>query len=141
MSMLGLTKKQFLKRSKECLDVQGIQVLNINELIDLELSGKINKTDSYKRIRAVMKDLDSIFTKYHNLNPPSECVNAKQRILNSLLILQEAATAVYDSNPRESSNKNQKFDMKKIEDAQMFLNSFRQVFGPLTKEIDEYLKV
>ena len=140
MSMLGLTKKQFLKRSKECLDVQGIQVLNISELIDLELSGRINKTDSYKRIMAVMKDLDSIFTKYHNLDPPFECVKTKQSILNSLLILQEAATAVYDSNPRELSNENLKFDKTKIKDSQVFLNKFRQVFGPLTREIDEYLK-
>lgn len=138
--MLGLTKKQFLKRSKECLDVQGIQVLNISELIDLELSGKINKKDSYIRIMAIMKDLDSIFTKYHKLNPPSDCVKIKQRILNSLLILQEAATAIYDSNPRELT-KNQKFDTTKIKDSQMFLNNFRQVFRPLTNEIDEYFKV
>jgi hypothetical protein len=139
--MLGLTKKQFLKRSKECLDVQGIQVLNISELIDLELSGKINKSDSYKRIKAVMNDLDSIFTKYQKLHPPSDCVKTKQRILNSLLILQEAATAIYDSNPRELTNNNQEFDTAKIKDSQVFLNNFRQVFGPLTNEIDEYLKV
>jgi len=88
-----------------------------------------------------MKDLDSIFTKYHNLNPPSECVKTKQRILNSLLILQEAATAVYDSNPQELSNETQKFDTNKIKDSQVFLNNFRRVFGPLTTEIDEYLKV
>ena len=140
MSVLGLTKKQFLKRSKECLDAQGIHALNLHELIDLELSGKINKTDSYTRIRAIMKDLDSIFNKYQHLNPPSGCIKTKREILNSLLLLQETATAVYDSTQKEL-NKDQGFDKTKLADSKLFLNKFRQVFRPLTMEIDENLNV
>lgn len=138
MSMLGLTKKQFLKRSKECLDAQGIHVLNISELIDLELSEKISRTDSYKRIRAVMKDLDSVFMKYQRLDPPSSCAKTKREILNSLLILQDAATAVYDSTNTELS-KNQEFDKTKLKESQLLLKNFRQVFKPLTKKVDENL--
>jgi hypothetical protein len=139
MSILGLTKKQFLKRSKECLDAQGIHVLNISGLIDLELSNNINKTDSYKRIRAIMKDLDLIFAKYQKLNPPSNCINTKREIINSLLILQDAATALYES-AQIDLEENQEFDKTKLNESQLLLNNFRQVFQPLTVEIDNILR-
>lgn len=141
MSMLGLTKKQFLKRSKECLDAQGIHLLNINELLHLESDGRISKTESYKRIRAVMKDLDIVFQRYQKLVPPSNCVETKLEILNSIVLLQEAATAIYDSTHTVTTKEEQEFDKTKLKESQILLDNFRRVFQPLTKEIDGLFNV
>ena len=82
--MLGLTKKQFIKRSKEFLDAEGINSLIISELVGVESAEQTNPEESYQRIRAVMKDMNAIFTRYEQLNPPSTCISLKLQILNSL---------------------------------------------------------
>ena len=135
--MFGMTRKQFLKRSKECLDAQGIHLLNMSQLINLELSGQMNEKDSYTRIRAIMKDLDSIFERYQKLNPPSDCVNTKSRILNSLILLQETATAFYEY--VSGVIKNNYKDSSKLEEANFLLNKFRETFKPLNNSINTTL--
>lgn len=132
--MFGLTKRQFIKRSKECLDAEGIHSLTINELIEGELSGKIDTQESYQRIRAVMKDLDSIFQRYEKLNPPSSCISTKLKILNSFVLLQESASALYDHITEELNNKNLE-DKDKLNESKLLLNKFRTIFRPLTNEI------
>ncbi len=134
--MFGMTRKQFLKRSKECLDAQGIHLLNISQLINLELSGNMNEKNSYTRIRAIMKDLDSIFERYQKLNPPSDCVKTKSRILNSLILLQETATACYEY---VSGAINNYKDSSKLEEANFLLNKFRETFKPLNNSINTTL--
>lgn len=135
--MLGMTKKQFLKRSKECLDAQGIHVLNISELIDLELSGKINERDSYERIRAIMKDIDSIFTCYERLNPPSDCYDTKSKILTSIILLQETAAAFYEYILKIIKYKTK--DSSKLEKVYLLLNKFREAFKPLNNSFNTLL--
>jgi hypothetical protein len=135
--MLGMTKKQFLKRSKECLDAQGIHVLNISELIDLELSGKINEKDSYERIRAIMKDIDSIFTGYQRLNPPSDCYDTKTKILTSIILLQETAAAFYEYILKIIKYKTK--DSSKLEESYLLLNKFREAFKPLNNSFNTLL--
>ncbi|UTB32065.1 MAG: hypothetical protein NKF70_11250 [Methanobacterium sp. ERen5] len=137
MTMLGMTKKQFLKRSKECLDAQGIHVLNISELIDLELSGKINERDSYERIRAIMKDIDSIFTCYERLNPPSDCYDTKSKILTSIILLQETAAAFYEYILKIIKYKTK--DSSKLEKVYLLLNKFREAFKPLNNSFNTLL--
>jgi len=134
--MLGLTKKQFIKRSKEFLDAEGINSLIISELVGVESSGKTNPEESYQRIRAVMNDMDSIFTGYEQLNPPSACISLKLKILNSLIILQEAASALYDYFYMNINHKNLEEAKNKLAESKLNLNKFREVFRPLTKEID-----
>lgn len=135
--MFGMTRKQFLKRSKECLDAQGIHLLNISQLVNLELSGKINEKDSYTRIKAIMKDLDSIFDRYHRLNPPSECVSVKSKILNSIILLQETATLFYEY-VSEIINNNSR-DSSKLEESNFLLIKFRESFKPLNNSINAIL--
>lgn len=135
--MFGMTRKQFLKRSKECLDAQGIHLLNISQLVNLELSGKINEKDSYTRIKAIMKDLDSIFDRYHRLNPPSECVSVKSKILNSIILLQETATLFYEY-VSEIINNNSR-DISKLEESNFLLIKFRESFKPLNNSINAIL--
>jgi hypothetical protein len=135
--MLGMTRKQFLKRSKECLDAQGIHVLNISELINLEISDKINEKEAYTRIRAIMKDLDSIFARYQSFNPPSDCIKTKSKILNSIILLQETATAFYEY---VSAKINKKYkDSSKLEESNFLLNKFRESFKPLNNSINTIL--
>ncbi len=135
--MLGLTKKQFLKRSKECLDAEGIHSLIIRELIDIGFSGKTNPNESYRKVKDVMKDMDSIFSRYEKLSPPSNCIPTKLKILNSIILLQEAASAVYDHVYMVINNKNH--DNEKLDEARLLLNNFREVFNPLSTEIGNML--
>ncbi len=132
-----MTRKQFLKRSKECLDAQGIHVLNISELINLEISGKINEKEAYTRIRAIMEDLDSIFARYHSFNPPFECIKTKSKILNSIILLQETATAFYEY-VSAKINKEYKYSSK-LEESNFLLNKFRKSFKPLNNSISAIL--
>lgn len=137
VTMLGMTKRQFLKRSKECLDAQGIHVLNISELIDLERSGKINEKESYERIMAIMKDIDSIFAGYERLNPPLDCYDTKSKILTSIILLQETAAAFYEY--ILTIIKYQSKDSSKLEKAYLLLNKFREAFKPLNNSINALL--
>lgn len=134
--MLGLTKKQFIKRSKEFLDAEGINSLIISELVGSESDDKTNPEESYQRIRAVMKDMNSIFTGYEQLNPPSTCISLKLKILNSLIFLQDAASALYDYYYMNINHKNPEDVKNKLEESRLYLNKFREVFRPLTQEID-----
>jgi hypothetical protein len=135
--MLGMTKRQFLKRSKECLDAQGIHVLNLSELIDLEQSGNINEIDSYGRIMAIMKDIDSIFDGYERLSPPSDCYDTKSKILTSIILLQETAAAFYEYTL--STIKHKSKNISKLDEAYLLLNKFREAFKPLNNSINAIL--
>jgi hypothetical protein len=135
--MLGMTRKQFLKRTKECLDAQGIHLINISELINLEISSKMDEKEAYTRIRAIMKDLDSIFDRYQSLNPPFDCIKTKSEILNSIVLLQETATAFYEY---VSTKINKKYkDSSKLEESNFLLNKFRESFKPLNISINTIL--
>lgn len=112
-------------------------MLNISELINLEISGKINEKEAYTRIRAIMKDLDSIFARYHRLNPPSECIKTKSKILNSIILLQETAAAFYEFVTGVIKNNNK--DSSKLEEANFLLNKFRETFKTLNNSINTTL--
>jgi len=137
--MTVLTRKQFLKRSKECVDAEGVHALDIRGLIDKESTSEINDQNAYKQIKNIMDGLGELFTKYERLKPPSEYTPLKLKILNSLVILQEAAAANYDYINLNTEGKKPVDAEIKLRDSKELLNKFRTIFYPITTEVETQL--
>lgn len=134
--MLGLTKKQFLKRSKECLEETGNHALLIRGIIIHETDGNIKNNEAYNQIKLIMKGIESTFFRYEQLNPPSRCVSIHLKILNCLIVLQESAAANYDY---INAFIDGQIATEKLEESRILLGKFRKEFRPLTTEIEELL--
>ena len=134
--MLGLTKKQFLKRSKGCLEETGNHALLIRGIIIHETDGNIKDNEAYNQIKLIMKGIESTFFRYEQLNPPSRCVSIHLKILNCLIVLQESAAANYDY---INALIDGQIATEKLEESRILLGKFRKEFRPLTTEIEELL--
>jgi len=137
--MFGLTRKQFLKRSSKSLDETGSQALLIRGLIEREINGNIDKNEAQNQIKHILKGVESIFFDYEKLDPPSECVSIYRKILNCLIILQDAVAANYDYINVSAEDK-EDTAKEKLERSKLFLERFRNEFRPLTIEVDSHLK-
>lgn len=135
--MFGMTKKQFLKKSKNCLKDSGIQLLLIRELVNNERSGKLNFDDSYNKLDKIRKNMEKIFFKYEGLNPPSKCRSLQIEILNTLIILQDVlvANSEYITLSKDGFTEEGKKKFKKSMDE---LENFRDKFRELSQKIDLY---
>lgn len=137
--MFDLTRKQFLKRSSKCLDDIGLHSLLISELIDSETNKTINNEDAYKQIRTVMQSIGEVFSNYQKLNPPSEFVSMHLSILNSIILLQESTTAIYDYINMVINQEDIREAQETLEKSRVELDKFRTSFRPLTAEVDKLL--
>ena len=136
--MFGLTKKQFLKRSKSCVDETGNQALLIRELIGHEKDGSILHEEAYKKIKLIVQGVEAAFFNYEALNPPSNCVSLHLKLLHSLITLQDAVAANYES-ITASINDERTLAVNKLEESELLLEKFRKEFRPITTEVDEHL--
>jgi len=136
--MFGLTKKQFLKRSKSCADETGNQALLIRELIGHEKDGSIPHEEAYKQIKLIVQGVEAAFFNYEALNPPSNCVSLHLKLLHSLITLQDAVAANYES-ITASINGERILAVNKLEESELLLEKFRKEFRPITTEVDEHL--
>lgn len=136
--MFGMTRKQFLKRSSKTLDKAGNHAILIRRLIGQEKDGIIDNDKAYKETRLIIDGIASIFFDYENINPPSNCNSLHMKILHSLIILQEVASANYDfiTKTREGNSVNAR---EKLEESENLLIKFRNEFRPITSEVDSYL--
>jgi len=137
--MFGMTKKQFLKKSKNCLKDTGIQLLLIREIFSKESTGKLDFDNAYHKLDKIRKNMENIFFKFEGLKPPSKCRSLQREILNTLIILQEVivVNSEYimlskDGFPEESQEKFK----KSIDDLENFRNKFRE----LSQKVDLYLR-
>lgn len=136
--MVGLTKKQFLKRSKRCVDETGNLTLLIRELINYEINGSIPDEEAYKQIKLIIQGVEGTFFRYEALDPPSKCVSLHLKLLHSLITLQDAVAANYDF--INSSTNGEKLEAaNKLEESQLLLEKFRKEFRPITTEVDRQL--
>ena len=135
--MSGLTKKQFLKRSKTCINETGNQALSISELINLEQEEKIDHQEAYQRIKGIMNGVEKAFFRYEILSPPDRCVSLHLKVLHSLIILQESVAANYDYVVFSEDHEKEKAE--KLEESVKLLDKFRFEFGPITTEVDSLL--
>ncbi len=136
--MFGMTKKQFLKKSKKCLKDVGIELLLIREILYQETNNSTNYEECYHKMEKIRKNLEEIFFQYEKLNPPSTCQKIKMNILNTIIILQESVVAYTEYNVlqknglKEEARENLKKSMTNLEE-------FREKYRGLSRELDSYL--
>ena len=136
--MFGMTKKQFLKRSSKTLDETGNHALLISGLISKEKNDLIDNNDAYKQAKLIIDGISSTFFDYENINPPSNCNSLHLKILHTLIILQDVASANYDFINRSREDKSI-IAQEKLKESENLLDKFRNEFRPLTTEVDSHL--
>jgi hypothetical protein len=138
MPMFGMTKKQFLKRSKKALNQTGSLILLIREIMGKETSGKISNEEASKQIDNIRKSIESIFFEFEKINPPSKYVTMHIRILRVLTDLQESVTlnSEYLSASKEGLDQ---IANNKLKESQNHLEEFRKEFHSIADEVNKLL--
>jgi hypothetical protein len=137
--MFGMTKKQFLKKSKKCLKDTGIQLLLIREIFNREGKDQIDFDETYRKLDKIRENMETIFFQYEGLKPPSKCKPIQIKILKTLIILQDALVANLEylillkkDLPEEARVERVK-SLKKLE-------LFREKFRGSSQKVDLYLR-
>ena len=131
--MFGMTKKQFLKKSKNCLKDTGIQLLLVRKIIHQE------QNEAYQKLDKIRENMETIFFKYEDLKPPSKCSSLHIEILNTLIVLQE--TLVANSEYLTLSEKGLKPEaLRELEKSKEQLENFRKKFQEVGQKVDVYLQ-
>ncbi len=137
--MFGMTKKQFLKKSKNCLKESGIQLLLVREIFNSESKGDISFDDASNKVDKIRKNLEDIFFKYESLKPPSKCKSLQLEIMKTLIILQDVLVLnseyIILSKDGSKVEGQEKFE-KSIDELENFRNKFRK----LSQKVDLYLR-
>lgn len=139
MRMLGLTKRQFLKRSKEALKETGIQILIFRELVDQEAKKKINKEDARRKLDNIRRDVENTFSLFEKLNPPSNCLSLQRRILSTLIIFHESVVSYSDYLIADEEGSDEE-SRNKLKESREQLQEFRENFLSLSREVDLNLR-
>jgi hypothetical protein len=137
--MFGMTKKQFLKKSKKTLKEIGIELLIIREITTQEKYNSVDLEKTYLKMEKIRKNLENIFFKYEKLNPPSKCKNLQINLLKTIIILQEAVVAIIEHLNLLKDGSNEQSKEKLIKSKEK-LDKFRENYGNLSREVDLYLK-
>lgn len=137
--MFGMTKKQFLKKSKKCLKDTGIQLLLIREVFNRESKDQIDFDETYRKLDKIRENMETIFFQYEGLKPPSKCKPIQIKILKTLIILQDALVANLEylillkkDLPKEARAER----VKSLEKLELFREKFRM----LSQKVDLYLR-
>jgi len=133
--MFGMTRRQFLKRSKKTLNETGILILSIAEIMSRKNRGQISNEEASKEVNNIRKGIESIFSDFEENEPPSKCDSLKQRILKTLIALHESVIDNYDylTAAGEIDSKN------KLKESQEHMEEFRGSFLSIVKEVDSLL--
>ena len=134
-----MTKKQFLKKSKNCLKESGIQLLLVREIFNREGKSEISFDDASNKVDKIRKNLEDIFFKYESLKPPSKCKSLQLEIMKTLIILQDVL--VLNSEYIILSKDGFKLEgQEKFEKSIDELENFRNKFRKLSQKVDLYLR-
>lgn len=133
--MFGMTKRQFLKRSKKALSETGILILYIGEITNKKDREEISNEEASKEMNNIRKNLESIFSEFEKNEPPSDCDSLKQRILKALITLHEAVLDNYDSLKANEGIESE----NKLKESQRHMEEFRGSFLGIVKEVDVLL--
>lgn len=133
--MFGMTRMQFLKRSKRTLNETGILILSISEIMSRKNKEQISSEEASGEMNNIRKGIESIFSEFEDNEPPSQCNSLKQKILKALIMLHEAVIDNYDflivAGGIESGNK--------LKESQKHMEEFRGSFLRIVKEVDSLL--
>ena len=136
--MFGMTNRQFLKRSKKALEETGVQILALRGLMNQEANAHISITDAIRRLDMLRKDVENTFSTYEKLEPPSECFNLHQEMLNGLILFFESIVSYLEylhANEDNSQTENSELLMKSNEN----LQKYQELSLKLSREVDSNL--
>lgn len=136
--MFGMTKKQFLKRSKKSMGETGALLLLIREIMDKEVHGKITNYDASKQIEIIQKDIESIFFEFEKKKPPSKCFPLKKKIIQTLINFQEVMV-IYSDYLIASKEGMEEKSQDKLKESRELLENFRKEFHSVTEEVNNLL--
>lgn len=136
--MFGMTKRQFLKRSKKSLNEAGGLLLLIREIMNKEVHGKIDNQTALKQMDNIRKSIESIFAEFEKHDPPSKCASLKQRILHALINLNEAVIINYES-LLAAKNGDEEKAQDKFRKSREILEEFREDFHIMVGQVDDLL--
>lgn len=136
--MFGMTKKQFLKRSKKVLNETGSLLLLITEIMDKETSGKISNEEASKQTENIRKNIESIFYEFEKRNPPSKYIPMQLRILKALVSMQESVTLNSEYLKATRDGLEEKA-MNNLKESREILEEFKKEFHSIIKEINTLL--
>ncbi len=136
--MFGMTKKQFLKKSKNCLKETGIELLLIREVFNQEIKGTVDSEESYKKLEQTRKNLEEIFFKYESLKPPAKCRPLQLNLMQTIITLQESVVINLEY-LMALKNGLSESDKYKLEKSGEKLDEFRKVFRTQSQKVDLYL--
>lgn len=137
--MFGMTKRQFLKRSKKCLRETGMLLLLIREVMDKEAHDKIGNQEALKQMNNIRKNIESIFAEFEKRDPPSKCASLKQRILHALINLNGAVIINYESLLAAKNGDKEKAG-EKFRESRDCLEEFRTDYHRTVEEVDNLLQ-
>ena len=137
--MFGMSKKQFLKKSKNYLKDTGVELLLIRELYTQETRESINLEEAHNKLEKIRKQLENIFFRYERLKPPSKCKQLQINLLSVTITLQESVVinSEYINLANDGLNEDASVKLKTSIDE---LEKFRKEFMKLSREVDFYLK-
>lgn len=136
--MFGMTKKQFLKRSKKVLNQTGGILLLTREIMDKEKNGRIDNHEALTRVDDIRKEIESIFFQFEKRKPPSSCIRMHLRILRSLTNFQEAITLNSEYLNAIKNGRKEEAGVK-LEKSIENLEEFRKEFHVICDEINRHL--
>jgi hypothetical protein len=137
--MFGLTKRQFLKKSKKNLQQTGVQILSLRVLMNKESKGQLSLREAQRSLDTLRNQVENSFSTYEKLNPPSECLTLQQQIFNALIIFHSSLVSYSESLNNSEKGLTNEADLKLNESAQK-LKKYQEIALSLSKEIDSYLK-
>jgi len=136
--MFGMTKRQFLKRSKKCLNELCDSLLLFRQILDEEIQGKISNREASTKLDVIRKNLETTFSEFEKLSPPSECFSLYHRILNALIKLHEAVIINLESLNAAKEGFEEE-SQEKLTESIGDLEEFREDFNGLVKEVRVFL--
>ncbi|MCE5213331.1 MAG: hypothetical protein LLF83_01240 [Methanobacterium sp.] len=136
--MFGLTKRQFLKKSKIALQQTGVQLLSLRGLMNQKSKGEISLREAQRNLDTLRKHVENTFSIYEKLNPPSKCLPLQQKIFNALIIFHSSLVSYSESLNAAERGLPDEADLK-LKSAKE-LNKYQELTLSLSREIDSYLK-
>lgn len=131
--MFGLTKRQFLKKSKKALQDTGVHILSLRTLKNQE--SKDHLRDVQRSLNSLRDEVENTFSRYSKLNPPSKCLDLQHRIVQGQILFHESIVFYSDSLIARKDGLDEKSQelLKKSDEE---LNKYKELSLSLSREVD-----
>lgn len=137
--MFGLTKRQFLKKSKKTLQETGTQTISLRGLMNQDSKGQIRLKDTQRGVDSLRNRVEETFSQQEKLNPPSSCLQLQQDIIKAMIIFHESVVSYSESLMAKEVNLEEKFrELLKKSNAE--LDEYTALSLSLSREVDSNLQ-